>query len=311
MVDRTTTPSGQTRLPTRKRVIPELVGLRVEDAQIVLRHAGFPEGQLHFTESYGPDNSVVSQDPPRGHMVDSSSVVKLYIAKQSLVRFLPSVFQMSGVGVDSDFLRRFLWIFHHQYETLQDQVDEMDKLFRPLDTREEFLPWLASWLALTLDADWPVSRKRKLIRRAAELYAIRGTARALRSFLEIFTGLAPEIDENRWPFRGFRVGVSSVIGEDAVILPPMNKSHCFVVKLPFAVDEVTEDELMKIHQIIQNEKPAHTVYWLEFATKQRRAEVLGFMQIGVGSSIGSGPVIETAPEEPTEPQPGEEDTDGR
>ncbi|GMV40697.1 MAG: hypothetical protein AMXMBFR64_24130 [Myxococcales bacterium] len=298
MATKTPTPS---RLPSRKRVLPDLVGLHVDDAQIVLRSAGFPPGQVHFTESYGAEDSVVSQDPPRGHMVDSSAVVKLHVIKQSLVRHLPSVYQMSGTGVDSDFLRRYLWIFHHLHDSLQGNIDSMDRLFRPLETREDFLPWLASWLALTLDPDWPVDRKRRLIRRAAELYNIRGTARALRIFLEIFTGLAPEVEENRWPHRGFQVGVSSVVGVDAVILPPMNRSHCFIVRLPFAADEITEDALMKIHQIIQNEKPAHTIYWLDFAEKRRESGVLGIMQIGVGSAIGSGLVMDEAPEEPAEP----------
>ena len=278
--------SNVPRLTARKRVVPDLVGLDIDNAQVVLHNAGFPPGQVHFSESYEPENSVVSQEPSRGQMVDGDTVIRLHVAKPNLARHLPSIYQMTGLGVESEFLRRYLWIFHHLFESLTRKIDRIDKTFRPLEVQEELLPWLASWLALTLDPDWPVERKRKLIRRAAELYAIRGTSRAVAQFLEIFTGVEPEIEENKWPHKGFRVGISSVIGVDSIILPPMNLSHCFIVRLPFAYEEVSDDMIVKIHRIIQNEKPGHSVYYLQFKDKEKVTDLGGFMQIGVASVIG-------------------------
>ena len=99
--------------------------------------------------------------------------------------------------------------------------------------------------------------------------------------LEIFVDKAPRIEENAWPYSGFRVGVTSSVGEDTIILPPINMDHCFMVHIPVGADEITEEMVVKIHNIINLEKPAHTTYFLQFQTEEERAAPQVFMQVGV------------------------------
>lgn len=249
---------------SRRHVVPDVVGLSERDAQIMLRNVGFQTGEVVFVESYADDRTVVASDPAAGHMVSGETLIRLQISRQSLMRHLPTAFQGGERGTESDFLRRFLWVITHLHDSVNDRMSEMTRLFKPFETDPEFLPWLASWLALTLDTDWSEEKKRRFIQRASQLYTVRGTARALSEILEVFTGVRPEIVENAWPYDGFRVGVSSSVGIDTIMLPPMNLAHCFVVRLPVAAQDIDEAMLVKIHQIIQQEKPAHTTYFLAF-----------------------------------------------
>src|SRR5262249_60940752 len=82
-----------------------------------------------------------------------------------------------------------------------------------------------------------------------------------------------------------------------VILPPVDLAHCFVVTMPIKFDAITPETIIRIHQVIQLEKPAHTHYYLQFAEEERDAELREFYAIGLRSGIGIGAEILTAVEE--------------
>ncbi len=269
----------------KKLKMPDLVGLREEDAAIALRNAGFKEvPRVRFVESYESVGTVVAQEPIKGNLVDNYGVVVLRVSRRSYLRHLPQIYQ-TDAALGNDFLREFLWVFQHIQLSVSRKLDQGWHYYDPRETPEEFLPWLANWVALTLDVDWPDIKKRKLISAAAELYKHRGTKRALRDVIRIFLDREPRIEENKWPYPGFRVGVTSSVGVDTIVLPQIDLDHCFMVHIPVGVDEVTEEMVVKIHNLINMEKPAHATYFLQFQTEERRATPQVFMQIGV-SSLG-------------------------
>ncbi len=263
----------------RKLVVPDISGLLLRDAQIVLTQAGFSPGTPRFVQSYEPQDTVVSQLPARGMLVDADTPLELHVSKQSWVRFLPQIYQVASGG-DGDLLLNYLWIFQQIHESVSTRVDSIHTLFRPLETEPEFLPWLASWIALHLEDDWSEEVKRRWLRHAPALYNIRGTRRALEELLEIYTGHRPTIYENEWPEGAFRVEVSSIIGESSTILPPMNLNNCFVVELAMSPDDVSDEQLIRIHRVIRAEKPAHCNYFLRFAQQQADQDWGPFMVIG-------------------------------
>jgi len=77
----------------------------------------------------------------------------------------------------------------------------------------------------------------------------------------------------------------------------MDLAHCFVVKMPIRFDEVTPEMVIRIHQIIQLEKPAHTHYYLQFSEEQGEVELREFFAIGLRSGIGIGAEVVQAVEE--------------
>ena len=179
-------------------------------------------------------------------------------------------------GDEAGFLRRMLSLFGDELAALEDKVDGIRDRLSPERAPGEFLPWLSSWVALVLDETWPVEKRRRLIREALELYRWRGTIRGLRSFVEIYAGLTPEIVE-QWG-ACWQVGVRSTVGEDTKVYEPDEDPHCFSV-LVNSFEELTPHEKQKVIEIVEREKPAHTkVIHYGWVAK--------FWQVGVRSTVG-------------------------
>ena len=116
----------------------------------------------------------------------------------SLRRYLPAVFGEDPGG--ASFTDRFLSIFDTTLRGVEREVDEQARLFDPLSTPAEidprtgvdFLSWLASWVGLTLDRQWPEAKRRNLLKHAARLYHLRGTREGLWRQLLLHLGMEPE-----------------------------------------------------------------------------------------------------------------------
>ncbi|SDD34048.1 phage tail protein [Actinokineospora iranica] len=75
-------------------------------------------------------------------------------------------------------------------------VSTMDNLPGYLDPRlapDDFLSWLASWVATRLDPAWPEPLRRVVVGRAVELHRWRGTARGLVERLELSLGVRAQV----------------------------------------------------------------------------------------------------------------------
>lgn len=137
-----------------------------------------------------------------------------------------------------------------------------DTLAEPLRAPDEFLPWLASWVALTLREDWTAAEKRRLISRIVSVYHKRGTKDGLREMLSTYTDGDVNIYEFEQPAHYFQVEILTNVRDPAVIS--------------------RKEQIARA--IISQEKPAHTFY-----TLQTRLTVS--MQVGVASTIGNDTLI--------------------
>jgi phage tail-like protein len=267
--------------------MPEVVGLPLRKARLLVENAGLVVDDIRFSESYETRDTVLSQKPARGQMVYAGDKVTVSVSRESYVKWLPSIYQRADIN-GRNFYRDFLWILQHLFSTIEEQLDVIHTFFDPYEAPEKFLPWLASWSAMVLEEDWPIEKKRRLIRRAIELYRIRGTVKGLKLFISMFTGHEPEIKENVWPFRGWRIGVTSDIGIDTVVLPPVNLAHTCVVEMPVSYQDISPEAVIRIHEILQMEKPANVQYYLRFAAEGPRDDLNEFMAIGGGVIGGIG-----------------------
>lgn len=69
---------------------------------------------------------------------------------------------------------------------LEEILDNIHLYFNPQDTPEEFLPWLAGWVSLSLRDDWAVEVKKGFIQQSVRLYRLRGTKQGLIEILQIY-----------------------------------------------------------------------------------------------------------------------------
>lgn len=125
----------------------------------------------------------------------------------------------------------------------------------PQQTPSEFLPWLASWVALSLREDWDDKVKRQFISQIVPLYQIRGTIRGLKKMLQIYL----ESSGLSYPERTI-----SVFEFD-------DHPHYFQVQLALPSNQVIQPdrywrECRAAKAIIDHEKPAHTFYALRILT---------------------------------------------
>ena len=172
----------------------------------------------------------------------------------SYLQYLPAIYH------EDPFLGRFLCIFEDVLSPVERTLANVEMYFDPMIAPQGFLPWLASWVDLVLDENWPIQKQRELIHSAVELYRWRGTKRGLREYLRIYTGVEPELIEHFTAADGGPYTFTVIIRVDD----------------PAAVNEAL------VRRVIEAEKPAHTTYNLRIERKQeagsRRQEAGGRKQ---------------------------------
>ena len=88
-----------------------------------------------------------------------------------------------------EFFARFVRIFQSIGTTLFDDADNIDHVLDTTVAPVEMVRWLGSWIGMTsLDESLPEDLQRRIVSSAARTLAWRGTARGLRTYLELITG---------------------------------------------------------------------------------------------------------------------------
>jgi phage tail-like protein len=75
----------------------------------------------------------------------------------------------------------------HQHQAIEETIATLYQLFDPWRTPARFLPWLASWLGLTLVPTWDEYQCRKAIAEITQIYRQRGLKSALQQYLSLYT----------------------------------------------------------------------------------------------------------------------------
>jgi phage tail-like protein len=124
--------------------------------------------------------------------------IRVEFPRISLRRYLPAVFAEDPNG--ANFTDRFLSIFDNTLRSIEKKVDNEAAYFDPLSTPAvptpatgvDFLNWLASWIGVSLDRQWPVEQRRQVLKQAGKGLCIRGTRLGLWKQLLLLLGMQPE-----------------------------------------------------------------------------------------------------------------------
>ena len=109
---------------------------------------------------------------------------------------LPAIFQE-----EDPFTVRFTEAFDDSLAPIFTTLDNLAAYFDPRYAPEDFLGWLAGWVAIELDETWDLARRREAVLGGADLLRRRGTAVGLAAELELATG-----GQRRGP-REWRIGM--------------------------------------------------------------------------------------------------------
>jgi phage tail-like protein len=142
------------------------------------------------------------------------------------------------------FLGRYLKIFEEIWEPLEQRQDHIALYFDPCTCPVAFLSMMEGWFGVTFSSDWPESCRRALLAKAEQLFAERGTAKALKDSIEIYTGVEPAIS----------VDDTALVVTIDPRLPPGNRRAIGHEQIVLERSAVVE--------IIRALKPAHVAYHL-------------------------------------------------
>jgi phage tail-like protein len=174
--------------------------------------------------------------------------------------------QATGAGADAP-VARLLHVIDPMFADFEAVLDGVPDFFDPLQAREDFLPWLASWTALVLRADWSPAQKRDVLFQIIPLYRKRGTKAGLEAYLKIYAGDGVSIVDVHEPL------------QDGV------PANLFRVNVAFTTPD--PDELSRkrdsVKAVLDIEKPAHTRYTLTISGPT--------FQVGVQSTVGQDTLI--------------------
>jgi phage tail-like protein len=266
-------------------IAPPLLGLPLGQARRVARRRAQARVEFKLVDSEEKALTVVRQYPEAGDALPQSRLIKVEIATRPWIDFLPGIYQDADEE-NADFLRRFLLISAHLTSGVEENLEFVHELFDPRITNQNWLPWLASWLAMPLLEGWDEEKRREIIQRTPELYRKRGTAEGLKLALRLFADIKAEIHEGEWPYPGLVIGRSSTIGKDTVLSPPVFVSQCFTVELPDRKAEISRERLRTVQALVETEKPAHAHYALVFERTEPVYEKVPFLHVGKTGRVG-------------------------
>jgi phage tail-like protein len=169
--------------------------------------------------------------------------------------------------------------------TLFDPKASWDDILPEHERQDEFLQWLAGWVALGLRADWTAAQQRDFLANVVPLYRRRGTKENLAELLRLYTGLSPVITDAAET--DFQIGVHSTIGLDTQIGGSVPHLFHVSVTMPDPGLGTLERQNKIARALIELQKPAHTDYTLEILHDT--------MQIGVRSTIGIDTLLGSLP----------------
>jgi phage tail-like protein len=167
----------------------------------------------------------------------------------SYLDYLPAIFQQDPFA--GQFLLAFETVLSGAggQSGLETTIGRIAGYLDPQQTDADFLPWLASWVTLTLRADWDTQTQRDFIMQIVPLYQLRGTKAGLLQMLGLYTKSPVQIFDNF-----------------------ADVPHFFEVQLTLneADPVLLQDKQQIARAIIDQEKPAHTFYALRIAVPTMR-----------------------------------------
>lgn len=162
-----------------------------------------------------------------------------------LVAFLPALFQ------EDPFAQRFVSAFDEALAPIFLTLDNLTTYMDPWLAPEDFLDWLSSWLALSLDETIPLDRRRAFVAKAFDLYRVRGTVKGLQAQVEIFTGGTVEIVDTGGAASSSTAGAS------------FPGSPNFAVLVRVHVDNPKAINVSRLDALVAQAKPAHLTHKIE------------------------------------------------
>jgi phage tail-like protein len=274
-----------------------------------------PRGAAGYAIPFEPDrpDQLVQSDRGRflwlrvtlvtadGTATPSVRAIRAFYPRVSWLDLLPTPYRRDPEA--AAFTDRFLALFEHVFTRVEDRYEEFSRELNPDAAPREVIDWLAALIDLAFDPSWPLERRRALVAEAMQLYRTRGTIAGLARYVEIYTGIRPQIVEG-WLERPSRPAVlgrpGSILGcglpilggvLSAAMLPDdelwARHAHRFAIYVYIGRACDTDVIRRAVDRIVEINKPAHTTHRIQAVYPDAR---LGFQsRVGLDLVLGAAP----------------------
>lgn len=116
--------------------------------------------------------------------------------QRASIRFLellPEIYR-DETGESPLFLSHFLALFESITVPIEWLLNNFDRYLDPSTAPFEFLPWLERWFGLEFNETWEEVHRRAFLLNAPQMFAAKGTKRALEIALHIYAHSSPAIE---------------------------------------------------------------------------------------------------------------------
>ena len=230
-----------------------------------------------------------------GRHTPAVKAVRAYYPRFSYLHaYLPAAYRLDDTS--AHFLDRYLANVEGMFTVLEDHIAAVHRLMDTRTVEAEYLDWLASWLGVVLDPAWDDTRRRLFLRHAVALFKQRGTVPGLIRMLRLALDACPDetlftedvaacsispCAPNAYDPEAVRVveqfmtrtiagvhfGDPDDPAEAETLTPDAIEAaaHRFTVLIPVPFDladdeQAQADRLALARRIVEQEKPAHTVF---------------------------------------------------
>src|SRR5262245_1754471 len=102
--------------------VPDVTGMHLNKAQILLEDAGVGNVTVLFRESYEDKDCVLEQKPSRGQMVYEGTDCTIWIARRGYLEHLPAIYRRSD-AIGRNLVRDICFIFEHMFGIIDDKLE--------------------------------------------------------------------------------------------------------------------------------------------------------------------------------------------
>ncbi|MFD5893125.1 phage tail protein [Streptomyces sp. NPDC060366] len=163
----------------------------------------------------------------------------------------PLIDQLPAVYLEQDFLRRFLEALDEVLAPVLLTIDNVPAYLDHRTAPDDFLDWLAGWVAVEPHEDSPTNHRRTAVRGAVARHARRGTLGGLADAVRLETGTEPEIAESG--------GTAWSTSPNT----PLPGSAVPWVTIRVRAAEGRPLDRVRLEELIDTEVPAHVGFTLE------------------------------------------------
>jgi phage tail-like protein len=245
-------PAGQYeyQVTARAAAVDRLLGVRSNGA-------GWPPGKNYEPLELKSWSQVVTS----AETTESAAItVHVPLQAQSL-QYLPGIYHEDG----QELLWRYLMAFDSVWDRFDDYLTNLPYYFDHQSAPPDFMRWLADWVGFIWDERLPEEERRRLVPEMIDLYKMRGTRLGLQRYLQLCLDvpdkeLAQRIQIGQEPVGNFVLDRVE-LGDELIMGDPTQDVCKFIVTLADWPD-LSEDMRSYLVDVIEQWKPAHTVYEL-------------------------------------------------